>query len=201
MDVVPSGDPDSTDDRQQTENQGSMGDILQTFRLGSADKGTPRAGPSKAVLKAKQKLKDSSKKPADLSTASDERLLEHYGKHICFWVFPAHVRDAKKRRPADPDYDATTLYVPPCCAKGFTPAQAQYWKIKATNFDVVLFFKVGKFYELFDSDADIGVKELGLNYMASSARPHAGFPEPAYNKYAEQLVRLGFKVQLLIPNT
>ena len=48
--------------------------------------------------------------------------------------------------------------------------------------------QVGKFYELFDADAEIGVRELGLNYMQSSARPHAGFPEPAYNKYAEQLV-------------
>jgi len=31
--------------------------------------------------------------------------------------------------------------------------------------DVVLFFKMGKFYELFDDDADVGVKELGLNAM------------------------------------
>jgi DNA mismatch repair protein MSH6 len=46
---------------------------------------------------------------------------------------------------------------------------------------------------LFDTDAEIGVKELGLAFMRS-IRPHAGFPESAYNKYANQLIRLGYMV-------
>lgn len=31
--------------------------------------------------------------------------------------------------------------------------------------DTVLFFRQGKFYELFHMDADVCVKELGLTYM------------------------------------
>lgn len=41
----------------------------------------------------------------------------------------------------------------------------QFWKIKSENFDKVIFFKLGKFYELFYDDAMIGHKELDLNWM------------------------------------
>ena len=34
-----------------------------------------------------------------------------------------------------------------------TPAMAQWWQFKAQNMDTVLFFKVGKFYELFHMDS------------------------------------------------
>ena len=34
----------------------------------------------------------------------------------------------------------------------------------------------------------------GLQYMVGQKRPHAGFPEMALTKYAERLVKLGYKV-------
>lgn len=37
--------------------------------------------------------------------------------------------------------------------------------MKSTNYDCVLFFKVGKFYELYHMDAAVGVNELGFSYM------------------------------------
>ena len=37
--------------------------------------------------------------------------------------------------------------------------------MKARHFDCVLFFKVGKFYELYHMDAVIGANELGIQYM------------------------------------
>ena len=40
----------------------------------------------------------------------------------------------------------------------------------------ILFFKMGKFYELYNMDADIGVSELNLVYMKGE-QAHAGFPE------------------------
>jgi len=52
----------------------------------------------------------------------------------------------------------------------FFPYQAlrQWWEMKAQHFDCVLFFKVGKFYELFHMDAVISVNELQLQYMRVS---------------------------------
>lgn len=41
----------------------------------------------------------------------------------------------------------------------------QWWVIKSRHFDTVLFFKVGKFYELYHMDAVIGVEQLGLTFM------------------------------------
>ena len=45
--------------------------------------------------------------------------------------------------------------------------------------DTVLFFKVGKFYEMFHMDADIGMKDIDLIYM-KGAKAHSGFPERSY---------------------
>lgn len=50
--------------------------------------------------------------------------------------------------------------------------------------------QVGKFYELFHMDADIGMSEIDLIYMKGS-KAHSGFPEVSYGKYASQLVAKG----------
>ena len=41
----------------------------------------------------------------------------------------------------------------------------QWWVLKSSHFDTVLFFKVGKFYELYHMDAVTGFNELNLNFM------------------------------------
>lgn len=69
----------------------------------------------------------------------------------------------------------------------------QWFEFKCENFDVVLFFKVGKFYELFHMDADIGFKELDLIFMKGT-KGHSGFPEVSYGKYASMLVAKGYRV-------
>ncbi|CAM9367467.1 unnamed protein product [Chrysoparadoxa australica] len=69
----------------------------------------------------------------------------------------------------------------------------QWWAFKSQNMDTVLFFKVGKFYELFHMDADIGMEELDLIYMKGE-KAHSGFPEISYGKYSNILVQKGYKV-------
>ena len=65
--------------------------------------------------------------------------------------------------------------------------------IKKKNADMVLFFKVGKFYELFEEDALLCHRELDLAFMGKGA-PHVGFPEAALRKYCDKMVALGYKV-------
>lgn len=69
----------------------------------------------------------------------------------------------------------------------------QWWILKSDNFDCVLFFKVGKFYELYHMDADVGVTELGFTYMKGEFA-HSGFPEQSYDRMATSLVARGYKV-------
>lgn len=69
----------------------------------------------------------------------------------------------------------------------------QWWEIKSENFDCVLFFKVGKFYELYHMDAEVGVSELGFSFMKNEFA-HSGFPEQSYDRMSTSLVAKGFKV-------
>ncbi|XP_066999808.2 DNA mismatch repair protein Msh6 [Anabrus simplex] len=106
---------------------------------------------------------------------------------------PVKIRDAMRRTPDHPDYDPKTLYVPEDFKKNLTPAMKQWWDVKAKHFDCVLFFKVGKFYELYHMDAVIGVNELGLLFMKGEWA-HSGFPEIAYGRYSASLVEKGYKI-------
>lgn len=102
-------------------------------------------------------------------------------------------RDAKRRRPGDPDYDPRTLYLPLDFVKSLSDGQRQWWEFKSKHMDKVLFFKMGKFYELFEMDAHIGAKELDLQYMKGE-QPHCGFPERNFSMNLEKLARKGYRV-------
>ncbi|GIX68461.1 hypothetical protein CDAR_500391 [Caerostris darwini] len=107
---------------------------------------------------------------------------------------PVSKKSEKNFRPSsDPNYNPRTLHVPQDFKKTLTPAMKQWWDLKTENFDTVLFFKVGKFYELYHMDAAIGVKELGLIYMKGDFA-HSGFPEIAFGRYSECLIEKGYKV-------
>ncbi|KAI4341663.1 hypothetical protein MLD38_026357 [Melastoma candidum] len=105
-------------------------------------------------------------------------------------------RDANKRRPGDADYDLKSLYLPPNFLKGLTGGQRQWWEFKSKHMDKVLFFKMGKFYELFEMDAHVGAKELDLQYMKGD-QPHCGFPERNYSMNVEKLARKGYRVLVI----
>jgi DNA mismatch repair protein MSH6 len=109
------------------------------------------------------------------------------------WLSEENRKDKNGRRPHDPNYDPRTVLVPREFLKSLTPALRQWWEIKASNFDTVLFFKVGKFYELYHMDAVIGVQELGLIYMKGGTA-HSGFPEKCFGRFADMLVEKGYKV-------
>jgi DNA mismatch repair protein MSH6 len=74
------------------------------------------------------------------------------------------------------EFDHRTLKIPESFVRELTPAMAQWWQVKSINMDTILFFKVGKFYELFHMDADVGFSELDLIYM-KGPKAHSGFPE------------------------
>lgn len=74
----------------------------------------------------------------------------------------------------------------------------QYWYYKKDNYDKIMCFKLGKFYELYDYDALICHKLLDLHFFNNSTL-HVGFPEKALLKNCEKLVSNGFKVALIEP--
>uniref|UniRef100_A0A182YHI8 DNA mismatch repair protein n=1 Tax=Anopheles stephensi TaxID=30069 RepID=A0A182YHI8_ANOST len=106
---------------------------------------------------------------------------------------PNKIKDIHGNRPGSEKYDSRTLYVPDSYLNTLTPAMRQWWMLKSKNFDCVLFFKVGKFYELYHMDAEVGVTELGFSFMRGEFA-HSGFPEAAYDRMSTTLVEKGFKV-------
>jgi len=102
-------------------------------------------------------------------------------------------KDAKGRRPGSPGFDPKTLLLPPQFLKSLTGAQRQWWEFKSHHMDKVLFFKMGKFYELFEMDAHVGAKDLDLQYMKGE-QPHCGFPEKNLSVNLEKLAEKGYRV-------
>ena len=107
------------------------------------------------------------------------------------WLKPENIMDKAKHKPDHPDYDPSSLYVPQSELVNMTPARKQFWQLKANNFDKILFFKVGKFYEMYYDDAIICHDLLGLNWTGPL---HVGFPEKTIEKYTSILIQNGFKV-------
>ncbi|XP_056342747.1 DNA mismatch repair protein Msh6 [Oenanthe melanoleuca] len=109
------------------------------------------------------------------------------------WLQEGKRRDARRRRQGDPDYDPCTLYVPEDYLNKCTPGVRRWWQLKSQNFDAVICYKVGKFYELYHMDAVTGVNELGLIFMKGTWA-HSGFPETAFGRFSDVLVQKGYKV-------
>jgi DNA mismatch repair protein MutS len=75
----------------------------------------------------------------------------------------------------------------------------QYREIKARHPDTILFFRMGDFYEMFEDDAKIGARVLGLtltsrNNGGASEVPLAGVPVKAATEYLRRLVAAGHRV-------
>ncbi|KAH1043695.1 hypothetical protein AAZX31_09G171700 [Glycine max] len=112
------------------------------------------------------------------------------------WLNPSRIRDANGRRSNDPLYDRTTLYIPPEALGKMSASQKQYWSVKCKYMDVLLFFKVGKFYELYEMDADIGHKELDWKITLSGVGKcrQVGISESGIDDAVQKLVACGYKV-------
>lgn len=113
------------------------------------------------------------------------------------YSFLVTVLDEKKRPPSDPDYDCKTLYIPPSAFSKFTPFEKQYWEIKQKFFDAVVFFKKGKFYELYEMDADIAASKFDLKVTDRVNMKMAGVPEATLETWVQRFVDLGYKIAVV----
>ncbi|KOO02810.1 DNA mismatch repair protein MutS [Vibrio nereis] len=82
-----------------------------------------------------------------------------------------------------------------------TPMMQQYLKLKAENPDILLFYRMGDFYELFYDDAKRASQllDISLTKRGSSAGepiPMAGVPFHAVEGYLAKLVQLGESVAI-----
>lgn len=85
--------------------------------------------------------------------------------------------------------------------ENLTPWMQQYYEIKENYKDSILFFRMWDFYEMFDKDAEIANKVLGIaitsrNKNSSTPIPLAWIPFHAKEKYLPLLVEAWYKVAI-----
>ncbi len=83
-----------------------------------------------------------------------------------------------------------------------TPVMRQYREIKEKHPDTILFFRIGDFYETFESDAELISRELEIVLTSRSKSgdtkiPLAGVPYHAADGYIAKLVGKGYKVAVV----
>ena len=86
-------------------------------------------------------------------------------------------------------------------ASQHTPMMQQYLRIKAEYPDMLVFYRMGDFYELFFDDAEraAGLLDITLTKRGQSAGqpiPMAGVPYHAAESYLAKLVRAGVSVAI-----
>src|SRR5712692_8331633 len=76
-----------------------------------------------------------------------------------------------------------------------TPMMQQYKDAKAKHPDMLLLFRMGDFYELFETDAETAHKALGLTLTSRDKEmAMAGFPHHQLETYLHKLLQQGFRV-------
>src|SRR5512137_1234644 len=83
-----------------------------------------------------------------------------------------------------------------------TPVMRQYQELKVQHPDTILFFRIGDFYETFNSDAELVARELDIVLTSRSKSgdnriPLAGVPYHAADGYIAKLVGKGYKVAVV----
>ncbi|KAG9258396.1 DNA mismatch repair protein msh6 [Emericellopsis atlantica] len=106
----------------------------------------------------------------------------------------AKIQDKERRSPGDPDYDPRTVYIPPLAWGKFSPFEKQYWEIKQNLWDTIVFFKKGKFYELYENDATIGHQEFDFKMTDRVNMRMAGVPESSLDHWVNQFIAKQYKV-------
>lgn len=82
-----------------------------------------------------------------------------------------------------------------------SPMMKQYWEIKSQYPEFLVFFRVGDFYEMFDTDAQVAARELDItltgraeSHYPGGRMPMAGVPVRAVDAYLSRLIQKGYSV-------
>lgn len=82
------------------------------------------------------------------------------------------------------------------CAEKLTPMEEQYFNVKKQYSDCLVFYRLGDFYELFNEDAVIASKILGLVLTHRQSMQMCGIPWHAHEMYLAKLVKQGYRIAI-----
>lgn len=155
-----------------------------------ARKSSPPKNKMSSILSGKPKTQFK----ATPSTLTPQKKFNKENEERYHWLVT--LKDADGNLESDPNYDPRTLYIPQSAWDKFTAFEKQYWDIKSKMWDTVVFFKKGKFFELYEKDADIAHSKFDLK-LAGTGRANmrlAGVPEMSFDYWAKRFIDAGYKV-------
>ncbi|RMD44286.1 hypothetical protein DV735_g888, partial [Chaetothyriales sp. CBS 134920] len=132
--------------------------------------------------------------PSKHNTQGNTKKKAHMTEPEQRYTWLADVRDMDRRTPDDADYDPRTIYIPPMAWTKFSPFEKQYWEIKQKFWNTIVFFKKGKFYELYENDATIGHQLFDLKLTDRVNMRMVGVPESSLSHWASEFLAKGFKI-------
>ncbi|KAK4192141.1 putative DNA mismatch repair protein msh6 [Podospora australis] len=176
------GSPPAFDDDEVMEDIPTSTSTAQKWRY-DPDTIEPYEPPSRSTAPAPKKSTGPKPKPK-AHTKDPEKRHE--------WL--ANILDKNKNPPGHPEFDPSSIYVPPSAMAKFSAFEKQYWEIKKNLWDTVVFFKKGKFYELYENDATIGHQLFDLKLTDRVNMRMVGVPESSLDMWVNQFVAKGFKV-------
>lgn len=109
-----------------------------------------------------------------------------------FWL--VNILDGNKKLLIDLEFDFMFIYILLVVEKQFFVFEKQYWDIKKNFWDIVVFFKKGKFYELYENDVIIGYQLFDLKMIDCVNMCMVGVFESLFDMWVNQFVVKGFKV-------
>lgn len=194
-------DDEFTDDRNSTKEE--LENLYDNTKIESEEeiekddfveplRKTPNS--SKKGSKISSILSGRQKSPLKSNSLSAQKKFSKENEERYQWLIT--VKDADGHLETDPNYDPRTLYIPPSAWAKFTAFEKQYWEIKSKMWDTVVFFKKGKFFELYEKDADIAHSKFDLK-LAGTGRANmrlAGVPEMSFDYWAKRFITAGYKV-------
>lgn len=112
------------------------------------------------------------------------------------WLKPGNIRDADGNKQGTPDYNPRTLYIPKSAESKFGNFETQFWAHKKQNFDSIVFFQKGKFYEVYEEDAVIAHQlfDWRMSGGRAGALRMAGVPDYTFDLWAGRFVAKGYRV-------
>ena len=152
-----------------------------------------KKSPVKSKPKSKSKSSKSNKEPNHESSSSPQGTQDSRYN----WLTKGPRKDANKNPLDHPDFDPRTIYIPQSAWDSFTEFEKQYWNIKKNLMDCIVFFKKGKFYELYENDALLANHMFDLKLAGNGGRAGmqlAGIPEMSFDYWTNQFLQNGYKV-------
>ena len=175
--------PDLIDDDDWDMVDVPSGSTAQKWKFDPDNVQPSAPGDRPAAARAPSKSQASKAKPKAHTKEPEDR-----------YPWLANILDGNKNPPGHPDFNPSTVHVPPHAMNKFSAFEKQYWEIKKNLWDTVVFFKKGKFYELYENDATIGHQLFDLKLTDRVNMRMVGVPESSLEMWVNQFVAKGFKV-------